>query len=205
MSILFARILKKSGSGGGGGGDVEQYKPLTGIVFKAKTYYKIEGFKLHGSDTVRFSASFDKACNVFGCYTNASASDNYSLYMSTSSGSKYLRYNGGTYASYVSSSQYGTKYDITITPTGSSGLPNSNDSWTEKDFTTPVDMCIGTTSVDATSSKLDGIMFGDLIVDGRFYGIPVERQSDGAVGYYDAYSDKFYEPIGTNPEKLGYA
>lgn len=203
MGFLLAKLF--GGGSGGGGETTETYKKLTGIVFNAKTYYKIDGFKLRGSDTVRFSASFDKACNVFGCYTTAGASDNYSLYMSTTSGSKYLRYDGGTYASYVSSSQYDTKYDIVITPTGSTGLPNTNDSWTEANFVTSVDMCIGTTSVDATSSKFDGTMFGNFIVDGRFYGIPVERQSDGKIGYYDAYTNTFHEPIGDNPAKLGYA
>lgn len=175
------------------------YTKLAGITFAAGTYYEITGFKLKGSDTVRFGASFDKACNVFGCYTTAQATDNYSLYMSTSSGSKYLRYNGGTYASYVTSSQYGDRYDIVITPTGSSGLPNSNDSWTERDFVTSVDMCIGTTSTGATSSKFDGNMYGDFVVDGRFRGVPVKRNSDNKVGYYDVYTDTFYEPIGSNP------
>ena len=178
------------------------YTRLAGITFAAGTYYEITGFRLRGSDTVRFSASFDKACNVFGCYTTTQASDNYSLYMSTSSGSKYLRYNGGTYASYVSSSQYGTRYDVVITPTGSSGLPNSNDSWSEQDFTASVDMCIGTTSSGATSSKFDGDMYGDFVVDGRFRGVPVKRNSDNKIGYYDVYTDTFYAPIGSNPTAI---
>ena len=178
------------------------YTRLAGITFAAGTYYEITGFKLRGSDTVRFSASFDKACNVFGCYTTTSATDNYSLYMSTSSGSKYLRYNGGTYSSYVSSNQYGTRYDVVITPTGSSGLPNANDSWSEQSFVASVDMCIGTTSASATSSKFDGDMYGDFVVDGRFRGVPVKRNSDNKVGYYDVYTDTFYAPIGSNPTAI---
>ena len=178
------------------------YTRLAGITYAANTYYEITGFRLRGSDTVRFSASFDKACNVFGCYTTTSAQDNYSLYISTSSGSKYLRYNGGTYASYVATAQFGTRYDIVITPTGSSGLPNTNDSWTAQDFTASSDMCIGTTSTGATSSKFDGDMYGDFVVDGRFRGVPVKRNSDNKVGYYDVYSDTFYAPVGTNPTAI---
>lgn len=181
------------------------YTRLAGITYAANTYYEITGFRLRGSDTVRFSASFDKACNVFGCYTTTSAQDNYSLYISASSGSKYLRYNGGTYASYVASNQFGTQYNIVITPTGSSGLPNSNGSWTEQDFVTSTDMCIGTTSVSATSSKFDGDIYGDFVVDGRFRGVPVQRISDGAVGYYDVYTNQFYAPIGSNPQIIAYA
>ena len=207
MSFASAFImgkLKGGSGGGGGGGGGETYKKLTGIVLAAKTYYLVSGFKLKGSDTVRISASVTKACNVFGCYTTTSATDNYSLYFSTTSGSKYLRYNGGTYKSYIANNQLETQFDMVITPTGSSGMPQ-NDTWSEANFTASVDMCIGTTSPEATSSKLDGTIYGPIIVDGRLYAIPVERQSDGKIGYYEVYSDRFLEPIGDNPTKLAYA
>ena len=54
------------------------YTKLPGIIFASGTYYEITGFKLKGSDTVRFSFSVTKACNVFGCYTTNGATDNYS-------------------------------------------------------------------------------------------------------------------------------
>ena len=47
------------------------YERQIGFVFAASTYYLISGFYLRGSDTVRFSFSADKACNVFGCYTTS--------------------------------------------------------------------------------------------------------------------------------------
>ena len=182
------------------------YRKLTGIEFYSTTYYEITGFKLRGSDTVRFSIAVDKACNVFGCYTSTDASDNYSLYISTASSAKYLRYNGSTYKSYWRNQDMGERFDIAISPTGSSGMPGTqDDTWTEQTFTAPSDMCIGTTSSGASSAKLDGKMYGNFVVDGRFCGVPVERISDGAIGYYDLFGDTFYEPIGTNPDIIDYA
>lgn len=181
------------------------YRKLTGIVFSAATYYNFADFHLRGSDTVRLSLSVDKACNVFGCYTSASAQDNYSLYASSASSAKYLRYNGGTYGSRWPTSEWGVRYDIVITPTGSSGIPGGDDTWTEVSFTSSPSLLIGATSTSASTSKLDGTIYGEFKVDGRLLAIPVERVSDGAVGYYEAYSNQFYAPIGSNPTKLGYA
>ena len=180
------------------------YRKLTGITFGANTYYAITGFRLKGSDTVRISFSVTKACNVLGCYTTTSASTNYSLYVSTTSGSKYLRYDGQTYNSYFPSNALNTRKDVVISPTGSSGMPTS-ETWTARTFTAESDMCIGTTSAGATSSKLSGNIWGDVVVDGRFRGVPVERISDSKRGYYDLYTDTFYAPIGSNPSAIGYA
>lgn len=190
-------------SGGGGGGVPDGYRELIGFEFSANTYFEITDFKLCGSDTIRFSWSADKACNVFGSYTTATAEDNYSLYLSTAKTGKYLRYNGGLYDSYIPSAEFGNRYDVIITPTGSHGMP-SDDTWEEKEFTTRIDMCIGTTSPTATSSKFDGKIFGHFVICGRFNGIPCERESDNVLGYYDTYSKTFYEPIGSAPTSLGY-
>lgn len=177
------------------------YTRLAGITFAAGTYYEITGFKLKGSDTVRFSFSVTKACNVFGCYTTNGATDNYSLYMSTSAGSKYLRYDGDVYNSTVPSAGLNTRYDVVISPNGTSGMPTDS-VITPASFTASADMCIGTTSTGATSSKLDGKIWGDFVVDGRFHGVPVKRNQDNKIGYYDLMSDTFYEPIGTNPTAI---
>ena len=180
------------------------YKRLQGFEFAASTYYQITDFKLQGSDTVRISFSVDKACNVFGCYTTTSASDNYSLYASTSSGAKYLRYNGGTYKSYFANADLGERFDVVITSTGSSGMPSGqDDTWTQASFTASANLCIGTTSTGATSSKLDGKIWGSIIVDGRLKLIPCKRLSDNVLGYYDTYSETFYEPTGSAPTSLG--
>jgi hypothetical protein len=181
------------------------YRKLTGIIFSAATYYSFPDFHLRGSDTVRLSLSIDKNCNVFGCYSSTSAQDNYSLFLSSSSGAKYMRYNGGAYASRCASSKFGIRQDIVITPTGSIGMPEGDDTWEEQDFTSTPSMLIGATSASASTSKLDGTIYGEFRVDGRFLAIPVERISDGKIGYFEAYSNQFYAPIGSNPTKLGYA
>lgn len=187
------------------------YKRVIGFKCSGDTYYKITDVKLSGSDTVKFSISVTASCNIFGCYTNTSATDNYSLYVSTSSGGKYLRYNGGAYKSYWASSALDQRFDITITPTGSYGMPSGqDDTWKEIEFAGSVDMCIGTTSTGATSAKLKGNLYDTFRVidstgENKFYGIPCERLSDNALGYYDTVSETFFEPTGTAPVSLGYS
>lgn len=179
----------------------DKYRKLTGIKFDGNVFYDT-GMKLHGSDTLQFSFRVTKACNVLGCYTTADAQTNFSLYVSTTSGSKYLRYNGGTYNSYIATN---TTYNVTVTPTGSSGM-RVDSSWTEKTFETASDMLIGTTSYGATSAKLTGNLYGDVSVAGRALFSPYERVSDGEIIYIDLYTGKEYENKGTGtPVALGYA
>lgn len=175
------------------------YKRLTGIQFDGNVWYDT-GLYLHGSDTIRFSFSATKACNILGCYTTADAQTNYSYYASTASGAKYLRYNGGTYNSYI---QTNKRYDITITPTGSSG-GQVDSTWTEKTFTTASTLMIGTTSVGATSAKLTGPMYGDIVIDGVAHIIAAESPL-GEIGYYILEEERFIENLGTGtPVALGY-
>lgn len=188
----------------GGGGLPEGYKKVKGFEFSASTYYKITDFFLKSDDVVHISFSVDKACNVFGCYTTTSAEDNYSLYASTSSGGKYLRYDGGTYNSYFSSANLGERFDVTISSSGTSGMPIDS-VFSETTFTCSSDLCIGTTAPSASSSKLDGNIWGNIVVEGRLKLVPCERISDGVLGYYDMVGGTFYEPIGSAPVSLGYA
>lgn len=183
----------------GGGGLPEGYTKVKGFTFNSDCYFVITDLKLQGSDTVRFSMVPRAACNVFGCYTNTTADNNYSLYISTATTSKYLRYNGGTYKSKFTTSTYGERFDITITPTGSSGMPEGqDDTWEEAEFTASTDMCIGTTSTNASSARLKGDLLGPFVVEGKFKGIPCRRDSDNVLGYYDIVSKTFYEPaLGT--------
>lgn len=171
------------------------YREVNGFTMNNNCYFPITGFKLMGSDTVKFSFSANSACNVLGCYTTADAQDNYSLYATVTSGGAYMRYNGGAYNSYITT---GTRYNMVITPTGATGLATSS-SWTAKTFTTSTDLLIGTTSVNATSSKLVGTLYGRIIVENRLKLIPCERLSDHVLGYYDGYSGNFYGPTGTPP------
>ena len=143
---------------------------------------------------IKFSFSVTAACNVLGCYTNTSATTNYSLYVGTTNTAKYLRYNGGAYNSYVTANQ---KYDMVITPNGATGI--SNVTWTKQNFTSDSDLCIGTTSLNATSAKLKGTLYGNIEVVGRLKLIPCIRASDNVVGYYDTHSSTFYEPAAGSP------
>lgn len=177
------------------------YKRTLGYSFNNDCYYVITGFKMNGSDTLRFSVkrTGSAACNVVGAYDGTSAQTNYSLYTVTTN-DKYLRYNGGTYNSTL---VIGTRYDVVISPTGSSGMPN-NSTWTAKTFTSTNDLCIATTAITATSPKLTGDIYGNIQVDGRAKFIPCERVSDNVLGYYDTYSETFYEPYTGTPTSLGY-
>lgn len=192
---------KRFSENGGGGELPDGYRRVKGFVFDGSTYYLITGFKLRGSDTIRISFSITKACNVFGCYTNTTADDNYSMYASTSSGAKYLRYDGDTYNSYIPQAQLDERLDVVITPTGTSGMPTDS-VITPVEFETSVDLCIGTTGASATSAKLSGNIWGNFVVDGRLKLIPCERVSDGELGYYDTHSETFYEPVGSAPSEI---
>ncbi len=178
-----------------------EYRKLTGIVFDGGEWYDT-GFCLQGSDTVKIAFKISRACNIFGCYTTTSATNNYSLYVSVSGSSKYMRYGNGTYNSVFSTN---TRYDVTVTPTGTDGFKNDS-TWSELTFTAPVTMLIGSTSTGATSAKLTGTVYGNVEVVGKGLFVPAERISDGAIGYYDLLTEKFIENEGTGtPEALGYA
>lgn len=179
----------------------DKYRKLTGIKFDGGVIYDTK-MRLFGSDTLQFSFRATKACNVLGCYTSATAETNYSLYVSTTSSAKYLRYDGETYNSYIATN---TTYDVTISPTGSSGM-RVDSNWQQKTFETDSDLLIGTTSYAATSAKFTGNMYGDIVVVGRARFAPYERVSDGAIIYVDMYSGKEFENVGTGtPVSLGYA
>lgn len=185
---------------GGGSPLPEEYTQVNGFAFNSDCYFIITDLKLRGSDTVRFSMIPKAACNVFGCYTNTTAGNNYSLYISTATNSKYLRYNGSTYKSRFATDTYGEQFDISITPTGSHGMPEGqNDTWDELDFAASSDMCIGTTAVSASSAKFNGSFIGSFIVDGRFNGIPCKRKADDVLGYYDTVTGTFFEPADGTP------
>lgn len=181
------------------------YKRVLGFTCNNNAMWQITDFHLRGSDTVRISFSATQACNVFGCYQGADANDNYDLYVSTTAGSKYLRYGNGTYLSYWSSANLGERFDVVFTPTGTSGMPQDS-TWTEKTFESANDLLIGSTTTTGTSSKLRGDLYGNIVVDGRLKLIPCERLSDNVLGYYDTYSETFYEPYTgfTGAVSLGY-
>ena len=173
------------------------YKRVLGFKCNNNAMWQITGFKLKGSDTVRVSFSVEAACNVWGCYQGADATDNYDLYASVSAGSKYLRYGSGTYLSYWSPTNLGERFDTVVTPTGTSGMPQDS-TWSPATFTSANDLLIGSTTTGGTSAKLKGNLYGDFIVEQnnaeRLHLVPCERTSDNVLGYYDLVGEAFYEP-----------
>lgn len=169
------------------------YKRVLGFTCNNNAMWQITGFKLKGSDTVRIGFSVTAACNVFGCYQGTDATDNYDLYVSTTSGSKYLRYGNGTYLSYWSSANLDQRFDVVFTPNGTTGMPQDS-TWTEATFESANDLLIGSTTTTGTSAKLKGNLYGNFEVDGRLKLIPCERLSDNVLGYYDLVGETFYEP-----------
>ena len=182
------------------------YKRVLGFSCDNNAMWAITGFKLQGSDTVRISFSVNAACNVFGCYQGADATDNYDLYVSTTAGSKYFRYANGTYLSYWSSDNIGKRFNVVFTPTGSRGMPQDS-TWTEATFTSANDLLIGATTLTGSSAKIKGNLYGNIVVDGRLKLVPCERVSDGVLGYYDVYSQTFFPPAEgfDGAVSLGYA
>ena len=175
------------------------YKRVLGFSMNDNCYWKLTDFKLNGSDTLRFSFSATTSCNVIGAYSGSASGNNYSLYVATSSGN-YLRYKGGAYNSTI---DVDTRYDVVITPTGTTGM-KTNSSWSALEFTTTTDFCVGTTSTSTSSAKMKGSFYGDIIVDGRLHLVPCERVSDNALGYYDLEGETFHAPTSGTPTSLGY-
>lgn len=173
------------------------YGRVLGYQCANNAMWEITGFQLQGADTVRISFSVNAACNVFGCYQGADATDNYDLYASISSGSKYFRYAGGTYLSYFSADNLGKRFDVVYTPNGSTGMPQDS-TWSPATFTSANDLLIGSTTTTGTSSKMNGNFYGDVIVEQngaeRLHLIPCMRASDSVLGYYDTVGSTFYEP-----------
>lgn len=163
------------------------YKRVLGFSMNNNSFWEISDFPLYGSDTLRFSFDASDACNVIGAYSGSASGNNYSMYVGSSS--NYLRYKSGAYNSGVT---FGDRYDVEITPTGSHGM-KTDSTWTEQEFTTPTNLCIGTTSTTASSAKLKGTLYGNIEVVGRAKFVPCERIADSVLGYYDLIGGAFYE------------
>ena len=163
------------------------YKRVLGFTMNNNSYWEIADFPLYGSDTLRFSFDATDACNIIGAYSGSVSGNNYSLYVSTNS--NYLRYKSGAYNSAI---DFDKRYDVELTPTGSSGM-KVDSTWTAQTFTTPTNLCIGTTAKGASSAKLKGNLYGNIEIVGRAKFVPCERVSDNVLGYYDTIGEAFYE------------
>ena len=190
-------FYKKLMGDGGGGGLPDGYRKVKGFSMNNDCYFEITDFYLTGADTMKFSFLMEATCNVLSAYSGSASGNNYSLYATTTSSGKYLRYKNGAYNSYFDTDKV---YNVVITPTGTQGMENDS-TWDELDFTCAEEFYIGTTSPSSSSAKLKGSLYGNIEVVGRLKLIPCERISDGVLGYYDAVEDMFYEPaVGTPTE-----
>ena len=173
------------------------YKRVLGFTCNNNAMWQIPDFYLRGSDTVRVSFSVTAACNVWGCYHSTSATNNYDLYVATTTGAKYLRYGNKTYPSSFMGDDLDKRFDCVFTPTGTQGMPVDSE-WEELEFEATNDLMIGSTSPTSSSAKLRGNFYGDFIVEDnngdRLHLVPCERASDSVLGWYDLVGETFYEP-----------
>ena len=197
FSLLSERrsfLLHMALRGTGGSALPSGYKRLIGLTLKNAKY--VTDIYLTGDSTLQFSAS-GRSGNWIGSYNTPDSTDNYSFYATTSSGGKYLRYDGGTYNSSIVNDE---RYDVTITPTGAIGTRIESD-WDSETFECSVPMCIGGTAPDGTPAP--NVTFYGSIFASNIEFIPCERESDNALGYYA--NGTFYEDVaGGTVISLGY-
>jgi len=167
------------------------YKRLLDVTTNGNLRY-VSNVHITGADTLRFTYKSSPG-NLVGSYHDADADDNYSYYPTASATAKYARYNGQTGGS---SSATGTEYTIEMSPTGIEGTRNPS-SFTPSTFTASIPFCIFATSPTGTPMS-SATIYGSIEISGsqsvKF--IPCERESDGAIGYYETLNGEFLVPQG---------
>ena len=177
------------------------YKRLLGISFDGNIHYRT-GEYLTGNDDVTMTLNniSSSGKNLFGSYNGAN-DKNFSMYIygSSTSGS-YFRY-----GDQLKRPKYGGtgKRTITFGASGTSGF--AEDSTVDPDtFTTPDNVYIGMLP-NSSSPGYTGDILGNILVGTRLKWIPVERESDGVIGYYERVKGNFIAPTGSGtPVSLGY-
>ena len=176
------------------------YRRLQDITTNGNVRY-VSDMYLTGADTLKFSFH-SRAGNLLGCYSGQKADNNYSFYASTSTTGEYARYNGQTGGSSISA---GNRYNVTMSPTGVTGTRNPS-SFTPSEFTCSVNFTIFATSPTGEMHN-NATIIGSIEVSGnnnrKF--IPVERVSDGEIGYFDTMKNVFLQNQGSGtPITSGY-
>lgn len=179
------------------------YKRIESIAFDGDFYYET-GEAMSGDDDVTMTLADTKTAgqNIFGSYNGTSSgSKNFSLFIygNGSSTGSYLRY-----GEQLLRPKFGSgERTITFGKSGTSGFATDT-SATPEEFTTPANAFIGMLP-NSTSPAFSGTIVGNITVGTRLKYIPCERQSDGAIGYYEAVKGAFLEPVGTGvPVKGAY-
>lgn len=183
------------------------YKRITGIKFDGDFWYDT-GEVMDGGDAVTMTLANTATTgqNVFGSYNGTSSgTKNFSLYIygGGSNSSSYYRYG----EQLLRPKFGGNERTITISGNGTDGFATDVTA-TPDTFTTEASAYIGMLPNSSSAAYTGSIMGSiDVVNSGqlRLRWIPCERQSDGAIGYYELYSGTFLEQVGTGtPIKGGY-
>lgn len=161
------------------------------------TGYVPTNIYLTGDSTVRLkfeTTSSVTACYIFGYYNSSTEGGNYSIYMSSSGTTGYIRYNNELVRAWKPSKN--TKYEIVMSPTGLTINNSSIATWEtpNQTFTCVQPMYIGLAY--GKTAKLVGRIY-EFKVDGVFDGVPAVRESDGKTGFYDLITNTFFPTTGT--------
>lgn len=177
------------------------FKRLASIKFDGDFWYET-GEVMTGDDdvTMTLSGTVTTGQNVFGSYNGTgTGTKNFSLYLygGGSTSNCYLRY-----GEQLLRPRFGSgERTITFGKSGTSGF--SIDVTVEPEtFTTVAGAFIGMLP-NSTSPAYTGTIVGNILVGTRLKWIPCERESDGAVGYYEAVKGVFLEPVGTGTPVKG--
>ena len=177
------------------------FKRITSIRFDGDFWYDT-GEALTGDDdvTMTLANTSSSGQNVFGSYNGTSAgTKNFSLYIygGGSTSSSYFRY-----GDQLARPKFGSnEHTITFGKSGTDGF-STDVSVTPDTFETPANAYIGMLP-NSSSAAYTGSIIGNILVSDRLKYIPCERQSDGAVGYYEAVKGVFLEPSGTGTPVKG--
>lgn len=177
------------------------YKRVASINFDGDFHYET-GEAMSGDDDVTMTLADTKTTgqNIFGSYNGTSSgTKNFSLFIygGGSASNSYLRY-----GEQLLRPKYGTgERTITFGKSGTSGFA-TDVSATPEEFTTPANAFIGMLP-NSTSPSFSGTIVGNILFGTRLKYIPCERQSDGAVGYYEVVKGVFLEPVGTGTPTAG--
>lgn len=183
------------------------YKRITGIKFDGDFWYNT-GEVLNGGDavTMTLANTATGGQNVFGSYNGtAGGKKNFSLFIygGGASNGSYYRYG----EQLLRPKFGGGERTITISGNGTDGFTTDVIA-TPDTFVTEAPAYIGMLPNSSSASYTGSIMGSiDVVNNGqlRLRWIPCERQSDGAVGYYELKSGTFLEHVGTGtPIKGGY-
>ena len=177
------------------------YKRITGIKFDGDFYYDT-GEVLNGDDvvTMTLANTATGGQNVFGSYNGTSGgAKNFSLFIygGGSNSNSYFRYGEQLLRPKFGSNEH----TITLGGNGTTGFATDVTA-TPETFETEAPAYIGMLP-NSTSSAYSGSIMGSILVGTRLKWIPCERESDGAIGYYEAVNDVFLEPVGTGTPVAG--